>query len=143
MLRTDYTEDVLPEGVTKRSYQMTEDSSTHYVSFEDMTQYQVEGDTFGAADINATNAAVNTCVVCVTGTLMAGARNVTVTAPNNKKDFFFDGGHIEVYVPASKLQDLVVSNTVITPQSGDVASSCTVTFSSSVGSDSQIDVYCK
>lgn len=143
MLRTDYRDDVLPAGVTNRSYQMSEDASTHYVSFTDMTDYQVEGDTFGAADINATNTAVNKCVEYLTGTLTAGERTITIDAPSTKKDFFTDGGHVEVYVPASKVQDLVVSNTVITPQSGDTPSRCVITFSSSVGTDSQIDVYCK
>ena len=132
MLRTDFKDDVLASGVTNRSYQMTEDSTTHYVSFEDVTVYQVEGDTFGAAEFNATNEAVNKCVEYATGTLLAGETSITI-----QSGIFFDGGHIEVYVPAGKVQDLVVSNVVVTD------GSATITFSSSVDSNSRIDAYCK
>ena len=132
MLRTDFKDDVLPSGVTKRSYQMTEDSTTHYVSFEDVTAYQVVGDTFGAAEFNETNEAVNKCVEYATGILPADTTSITLTS-----SIFFDGGHVEVYVPAGKVQDLVVSNVTVTD------GSATITFSSSVGSASRIDAYCK
>lgn len=58
-LRTDYKDDVLDTSVnTQRKYQMTtnEDGT---VSFTDVTEYSQVGDTFGAADVNATNEAVN------------------------------------------------------------------------------------
>ena len=141
MLRTDYKDDVLQAGQTQRKYLMTQSGGYSY--FSDETTYQVTGDVFGAAVINATNAAVNKCVECATGTLSANATVVTIEAPSGQPNFFFDGGHIEVYVPQSKVQDLVVAGTVITPASGGTASRCTVTFSSSVDSASQIDVYCK
>lgn len=141
MLRTDYKDDVLQPGETQRKYTMTE--SGGYVYFTDETTYQQEGDIFSAAVINATNAAVNTCVEYLSGRLEAYMQVLTIYAPNDQPDFFFDGGHIEVYVPASKVQDLVVSGTSITPSSGGAVSSCTINFSSSVDTDSQIDVYCK
>lgn len=53
-LKTDYKEDILASGNTKRKYNMiTNDDGT--VSFEDVTDYEQTGDTFGAADINNTN----------------------------------------------------------------------------------------
>ena len=59
-LRTNYTDDVLNTSVnTKRKYTITENDDDT-VSFTDETDYVSEGDYFGAADINATNAAVNT-----------------------------------------------------------------------------------
>lgn len=142
MLRTDYADDIPASGVTKRSYTMT-DNGDGSVSFNDVTDYQSRGDTFGAADINATNVAVNKCVEYATGTLAAETTSVTINAPSGQNEFFFDGGHIEVYVPQNKVQDLVVASTSITLASGSTPSSCTVTFSSSVLDDSIIHVYCK
>ena len=130
MLRTDFKDDVLPSGQTQRKYSMTQ--SGGYVYFTDETTYQQEGDTFGAAVINATNAAVNKCVEYATGTLQANSRSLTLT-----NDIFFEGGHVEVYVPAGKVQDLVVSNVTVTD------GSATITFSSSVDTASRIDAYCK
>lgn len=131
MLKTDYVDDIPASGVTKRSYTMTENGDGS-VSFTDVTDYQTRGDTFGAADINATNVAVNKCTEYATGTLAANATSVTLTS-----NIFFDGGHVEVYVPAGKVQDLVVSNVVVTD------GSATITFSSSVNTASRIDAYCK
>ena len=141
MLRTDYKDDILQEGQTQRKYTMT--TSGGYSYFTDATAYSQVGDVFGAAVINATNAAVNKCVEYASGTLVAGQVTLTVHAPNGSPGFFFDGGHVEVYVPSDKVQDLVVASTSITPQSGSTPSKCVVTFSSSVNSDSTIDVYCK
>lgn len=59
-LKTDYVNDVLNTDVnTKRRYNMITNSDGT-VSFEDVTTYTTEGDTFGAGDINDTNEAVNT-----------------------------------------------------------------------------------
>lgn len=60
-LRTDYKDDVLDTTVnTQRKYQMTtnEDGT---VSFTDVTEYVQVGDSFGAADVNGMNEAVNSC----------------------------------------------------------------------------------
>ena len=54
-LKTDYKEDVF-EG--SRKYQVTQDTDGN-TEISDVTTYSQEGDSFGAADINATNAAVN------------------------------------------------------------------------------------
>lgn len=55
MLKTDYKDDEL---VGSRKYRMI-DNGDGTVSFEDVTEYLQEGDTFGADDMNSTNNAVN------------------------------------------------------------------------------------
>lgn len=55
-LKTDYQNFVPPEG--GRRYQITQEpDGTSKIT--DVTQYEQEGDTFGAEDMNATNTAVN------------------------------------------------------------------------------------
>ena len=58
-LKTDYKDDVLDTTQnTKRKYQMI-DNGDGTVSFEDVTEYIQQGDSFGANDINDTNEEVN------------------------------------------------------------------------------------
>lgn len=60
ILKTDYKDDILDTSQnTKRKYAMSENQDDT-VSFDDETEYLQEGDSFGAQDINATNAQVNT-----------------------------------------------------------------------------------
>ena len=58
-LKTNYKDDVLDTSKNeKRKFRMIQnDDGT--VSFDDATEYTQQGDTFGAADINATNAKIN------------------------------------------------------------------------------------
>lgn len=57
-LKTDYKEDILASGNTKRRYNMiTNDDGT--VSFEDVTKYAQTGDSFGAGDANSANEILN------------------------------------------------------------------------------------
>lgn len=58
-LKTNYKDDVLDTSKNeKRKFRMIQnDDGT--VSFEDATEYTQEGDSFGSADINATNGKVN------------------------------------------------------------------------------------
>ena len=58
LLKTDYKDDILPASSVKRKYNL-ETNSDGTVSFNDVTEYQQTGDTFGAADINKTNEMVN------------------------------------------------------------------------------------
>ena len=54
-LKTNYKDDVLDTSKnTKRKYKMIQNADGT-VSFEDVTVYKQEGDSFGGADINATN----------------------------------------------------------------------------------------
>ena len=58
-LKTNYKDDVLNTSVNeKRRFNMIQNQDGT-VSFEDVTEYSQVGDSFGAADINATNKAVN------------------------------------------------------------------------------------
>lgn len=58
-LKTTYKDDLLDTSVNeKRKYNMIQNSDGT-VSFEDVTTYSQIGDSFGAADINATNKKVN------------------------------------------------------------------------------------
>lgn len=58
-LKTNYKDDVLNTSKnTKRKYN-TIQNSDGTISLEDVTEYMQNGDDFGAADINATNAKVN------------------------------------------------------------------------------------
>lgn len=58
-LKTNYKDDVLDTSKNeKRKFRMIQnDDGT--VSFDDATEYAQQGDDFGAADINATNAKIN------------------------------------------------------------------------------------
>lgn len=62
-LKTTYKDDILSSG-TKRKYNQTTNTDGT-VSFEDVSEYTQEGDTFGAADINATNTLVNSSLQIV------------------------------------------------------------------------------
>ena len=55
VLKTNYKDDA---WVGKRKYSKT-DNSDGTISLDDVTEYTQEGDSFGAADINKTNAEVN------------------------------------------------------------------------------------
>ena len=58
-LKTNYVDDVLDASVNeKRKYNMIQNADGT-VSFVDVTTYTQNGDSFGAKDINDTNAAVN------------------------------------------------------------------------------------
>ena len=58
-LKTTYKDDLLDTSVNeKRKYNMIQNADGT-VSFEDVTTYSQIGDSFGAADINATNNKVN------------------------------------------------------------------------------------
>lgn len=58
-LKTNYKDDVLDTTQnTKRKYQMI-DNGDGTVSFEDVTEYLQQGDSFGADDVNAITDAIN------------------------------------------------------------------------------------
>lgn len=78
-LKTNYKDDVF-EG--NRKYTLTQGGDDKY-EITDSTHYTVQGDTFGAKDINATNAAVNRLNGVIEVTLLAknwqGAKPYTQT----------------------------------------------------------------
>jgi len=62
-LRTDYKDDVLDTSVNNNRVYVIKDSSGAILyegaTIEEITKFEQEGSSFGAADINATNEAVN------------------------------------------------------------------------------------
>ena len=61
-LRTDYKDDLLDTSVnTQRKYNMVTNADGT-VSFVDATAYTQNGDSFGAADINAINDKINNSI---------------------------------------------------------------------------------
>lgn len=59
VLKTNYVDDVLDTSVNeKRKYNMIQNADGT-VSFDDVTTYTQNGDSFGAKDVNDTNTAVN------------------------------------------------------------------------------------
>ena len=89
-LKTDYKDDILDTSQnTKRKYQMI-DNGDGTVSFEDVTEYLQQGDSFGADDINDTNEEVNiindklTCesYACTTDSNIAKAINDWIAQAN-------------------------------------------------------------
>lgn len=57
-LTTNFKDDILPDGVTRRKYrQISNDDGT--VSFEDVTEYSQEGSIYGAKEANEVRAAIN------------------------------------------------------------------------------------
>ena len=61
-LRTDYKDDLLDTAVnTQRKYNMVTNADGT-VSFVDATTYAQNGDSFGAADINAINDKINNSI---------------------------------------------------------------------------------
>ena len=79
-LRTDYKDDILDTSANeKRKYNLITNSDGT-VSFEDVTEYSQVGDSFGGADINRTNEAINRIsYVEVEGILLAGETEITLT----------------------------------------------------------------
>lgn len=80
-LKTNYVNDQLDVSKnTKRKYNMISNADGTK-SFEDVTEYIVEGDKFGGGDINATNAAVNELSELskiTKATLAKGATSITI-----------------------------------------------------------------
>lgn len=86
-LKTNYVDDVLNASVNdKRKYRMVQNADGT-VSFDDVTTYTQNGDSFGAKDINDTNTAVNVLNENLKALkikfLKSGVCTDTVTLPSN------------------------------------------------------------
>ena len=72
-LRTDYVNDILAAAMDgKRQYRMIQNANGT-VSFEDVTVYDQNGDTFSAGDVNGIDAQINTN----TGNIATNASNIS------------------------------------------------------------------
>ena len=64
-LKTDYTDQILDASVNTQRRYFVQQNDDGTVSLIDNTSYSQQGDSFGAGDVNATNAVVNTCLQIV------------------------------------------------------------------------------
>lgn len=64
-LKTDYTDQILDASVNTQRRYLVQPNDDGTVSLIDNTSYSQQGDSFGAGDVNATNAVVNTCLQIV------------------------------------------------------------------------------
>lgn len=64
-LKTDYTDQILDASVNTQRRYFVQPNDDGTVSLIDNTSYSQQGDSFGAGDVNATNAVVNTCLQIV------------------------------------------------------------------------------
>lgn len=89
-LKTTYVDDVLDTSKnTLRKYNMIQNSDGT-VSFEDVTDYKQVGDSFGSADINKTNKAVNELKKFLTATLSAGYTSISISDTSITTDSTID-----------------------------------------------------
>lgn len=81
-LKTNYKDDVLNTSKNeKRKFRMIQnDDGT--VSFDDATEYMQQGDAFGAADINATNAKINEQTQSLTNKIVGIEINKNIVTNN-------------------------------------------------------------
>lgn len=130
-LKTNYVDDILDGSVNdKRRYRMVQNADGTF-SFDDVTTYMQNGDTFGAKDINDTNTAVNELNKNLsnlpTGTLSSGSTSVTIADTSIKAD-----GLIDIYTDVYG----------VNPTSVDISDgSITITFDIQE-SDIQVKVRC-
>ena len=96
-LKTNYKDEVLDISKNeKRKFRMIQnDDGT--VSFDDATEYTQQGDNFGAADINATNAKINEQSQSLT--------NINTYVGKDKKLHFVDSSGADTVLPFNSYDD--------------------------------------
>ena len=106
-LKTNYKDDVLDTSKNeKRKFRMIQnDDGT--VSFDDATEYTQQGDAFGAADINATNAKINEQNQSLTKLNNKGLK----TLNSNYASYYYKNGNT-VYIVADFANKTVPQNGV-------------------------------
>lgn len=78
-LKTNYVDDILDtDKNTRRKYNMITNSDGT-VSFEDVTEYIQEGDSYGSKDINEANEAINKLQSFKSATLTSGNTTVNIS----------------------------------------------------------------
>ena len=109
-LKTNYKDDVLDTSKNeKRKFRMIQnDDGT--VSFDDATEYTQQGDAFGAADINATNAKINEQNQSLTYTT---SQDVVIGSLNGKELH----RHVYNIIKSDNLQTMTIDTGI---KSGDI-----------------------
>lgn len=123
-LKTDYKDDVLDTTQnTKRKYQMI-DNGDGTVSFEDVTEYLQQGDSFGANDINDTNEEVNIINDKLSVTDVSSGFYFDTTAVKNTILRAYRWGNvISVYVVYKPIGNISENTPFLFSQTYDMASS--------------------
>lgn len=90
-LKTNYVDDVLDASVNdKRKYNMIQNADGT-VSFDDVTTYTQNGDSFGAKDVNDTNTAVNVLNENLAQTPITKG-DVTLSTIDEKLNYIIENG---------------------------------------------------
>lgn len=129
-LKTDYKDAVYTGN---RKYTQT-NNTDGTISLVDATAYSTEGDVFGAADINATNQAVNansTNISALQQTIKTTTKNITLTAAS------WSGGSYTIsdsLITASSIQEIIPAPSISADQYKALVKASIVATGQSVGS---------
>lgn len=95
-LRTNYKDDVLDASVNeKRKYNMIQNADGT-VSFDDVTTYTQNGDSFGAKDVNDTNTAVNELNNNLKQTTIIPEEGIELSTIDEKLNYIIENGTASV-----------------------------------------------
>ena len=111
-LKTNYKDAVYTGS---RKYTPT-NNADGTISLVDATAYSTEGDVFGAADINATNQAVNANAANVTAlqqTIKTTTKNITLTAASWSSGSYTISDSL---ITASSIQEIIPSQSITADQ---------------------------
>lgn len=114
-LKTNYKDDVLDASKNeKRKFRMIQnDDGT--VSFDDATEYTQQGDAFGAADINATNAKINEQSQSLSGLIKRKAYHINNAKINANSGYNVTIDNISGYTPMGAFYDCTSGETTTSP----------------------------
>ena len=129
-LKTDYKDAVYTGD---RKYTQT-NNADGTISLVDATAYTTEGDVFGAADINATNQAVNTNAANVTALqqkIKTTTKNITLTAASWSNGSYTISDSL---ITASSIQEIIPATNISADQYKALVKASIVATGQSVGS---------
>lgn len=123
ILPTDFKDDVLSEGALNRRKYVMISNGDGTVSFDDVTDYFQRGSTFGAAQVNQTNEAVNNSVGYedIVDNLLSASDSLPLSAKQGK--ILNEGKQDNITGAASTITDsnLTESRALVSDSSGKVA----------------------
>ena len=128
-LKTDY-KDAVYTGNRKYTQANNTDGT---ISLVDATAYSTEGDTFGAADINATNQAVNansTNISALQQTIKTTTKNITLTAASWSNGSYTISDSL---ITASSIQEIIPATNISADQYKALVKASIVATGQSVG----------
>ena len=129
-LKTDYKDAVYTGN---RKYTQT-NNADGTISLVDATAYSTEGDVFGAADINATNQAVNANAANVTALqqkIKTTTKNITLTAASWSNGSYTISDSL---ITASSIQEIIPATNISADQYKALVKASIVATGQSVGS---------